>query len=81
MTDPEPLRPRRGRSLNFTVLQFIVFAGAAVVGLAALLAAGLAFGLALAGAAMIAVLVLVIWFITANLAGDRPGRPAGRRRP
>ena len=72
--DPPPVR-RSGR-LNFTALQFVLFAGAAVVGLAALLAAGLAFGLALAGAAMIAVLVLAIWFMAANTIGGR--RTGGR---
>ena len=65
--DPPPSR-LSGR-LNFTGLQFILFVGAALVGLAALLAAGLAFGLALAGAAMIATLVLASWFIMANLVG------------
>ncbi len=74
---PPPPQRRAGR-LNFTLLQFILFAGAGLVGLAALLAAGLAFGLALAGAAMIAVLVLAAWFITANLMG---GMGSGRRRP
>ena len=51
---------------NFTLPQFIVFAGAALVGLAALYAAGLAFGLALAGAAVLAVLVLAAWVVAAN---------------
>lgn len=60
-------RPR-GR-LNFTGLQFVLFAGALLVGLAALLAAGLAFGLALAGAGCLAVVVLAAWFIAANLVG------------
>ena len=74
--DPPPRRRRSGR-LNFTVMQFILFAGSGVVGLAALLAAGLAVGLALAGAATIAVLALAIWFIAANLLGDMRtgGRP------
>ncbi len=77
MTPPtaDPTPPRGRGRLNFTALQFILFAGAGVVGLAALLAAGLAFGLALAGAAVIAVLVLAVWFIVANLIGDmRPSR-------
>ena len=74
MSDPAAGPSRRGAALNFTLLQFIVFAGAAVVGLAALLAAGLAFGLALAGAAMVAVLVLAVWFIAANMVGRRPSR-------
>ena len=77
MSQSAPDPPPRSR-LNFTALQFILFAGAGVVGLAALLAAGLAFGLALAGAAMIAVLVLAVWFISANLAG---GDSARSRRP
>ena len=47
--------------------------------MAALLAAGLAFGLALAGAALIAVLVLAIWFVAANLVG--PERVHLRRPP
>ena len=82
MIDPPPASPPArptlspGR-LNFTALQFVLFAGAAVVGLAALLAAGLAFGLALAGAAVLAVLVLAIWLIAANLAGA--GGRSGRR--
>ena len=46
------------------------------MGLAALLAAGLAFGLALAGAAVLAVMVLAVWFIATNLIGDM--RPRGR---
>ena len=75
---PPPSRQPAGR-LNFTLLQFILFAGAGLVGLAALLAAGLAFGLALAGAAVIAVLVLAIWFISANLAG--PNRAKRRLSP
>ena len=70
MTEPGP-DPPSARRVNFTGLQFILFAGAGVVGLAALLAAGLAFGLALAGAAMAAVLVLAVWFVAANLIGDR----------
>ena len=72
--DPPP--QRLSSRLNFTGLQFILFAGAGLVGLAALLAAGLAFGLALAGAAMLAILVLVVWFVAANLIGDgRRARP------
>ena len=63
-----PVRPRG--ALNFTALQFMLFAGVGLVGLAALLAAGLAFGLALAGAACLAVLALAIWFIAANLVGS-----------
>ena len=77
MTEPDPgsSPTRRPGRLNFTGLQFILFAGAAVVGLAALLAAGAAFGLALAGAAVIAVLVLAVWLIAANIIGDmRPSR-------
>ncbi len=78
MTDPapDPTPSRRLGRLNFTGLQFILFAGAALVGLAALLAAGLAFGLALAGAAVLAVMVLAVWFIATNLIGDM--RPRGR---
>jgi hypothetical protein len=73
MTDP--LARRRLGQLNFTGFQFILFAGAGVVGLAALLAAGLAFGLALAGASVLAVLVLAVWFIAANMiGGTRPSR-------
>ena len=65
---------------NFTGLQFIVFAGVGVVGLAALLAAGLAVGMAVAGAAVMAVAVLAAWFIVANLAGGgRALRRAERR--
>ena len=78
MTGPAARSPPTARS-NFTLLQFILFAGAGVVALAALLAAGLAFGLALAGAAMIAVLVLAIWFILANFTGS--GRRRDRRSP
>jgi small-conductance mechanosensitive channel len=77
MSDPptdRPSPPRRPARLNFTLLQFILFAGAGAVGLVALLAAGLAFGLALAGAATIAVLVLAVWVMGANLAGGRRGR-------
>ncbi len=51
---------------NFTLLQFIIFAGAALVGMAALYAAGLAFGLALAGAAVLAILVLAAWVFISN---------------
>ncbi len=78
MTDPapDPTPSRRLGRLNFTGLQFILFAGAGLVGLAALLAAGLAFGLALAGAAVLAVMVLAVWFIATNLIGDM--RPRGR---
>ncbi len=83
MTDPAPgpTPSRRLGRLNFTGLQFILFAGAGLVGLAALLAAGLAFGLALAGAAVLAVMVLAVmvlavWFIATNLIGDM--RPRGR---
>ena len=70
MSDPgrEPGDVRRER-LNFTPLQFLLFAGTALVVLAGLLAAGLAFGLALAGAGCLAVLVLAVWFIAANLVG------------
>ena len=79
MTDPgaDPAGSPRSR-LNFTGLQFVLFAGAGIVGLAALLAAGLAFGLALAGAALLAVLVLAGWLVAANLMGDGPVR---RRSP
>ena len=78
MTDPapDPAPSRRLGRLNFTGLQFILFAGAGLVGLAALLAAGMAFGLALAGAAVLAVMVLAVWFIATNLIGDM--RPRGR---
>ena len=80
MTGPggDPItRPRAG-GLNFTALQFMLFAGVALVGLAALLATGLAFGLALAGAGCLAVLVLAVWFIAANIVGGerRPRPPA-----
>ena len=75
---PPPSQRRAGR-LNFTLLQFLLFGGAGVLGMAALLAAGLAFGLALAGAALIAVLVLAIWFVAANLVG--PERVHLRRPP
>ncbi|WP_174300084.1 hypothetical protein [Caulobacter sp. S45] len=76
MSGPGAGRPasRRLGPLNFTGLQFILFAGVGLVGLAALLAAGLAFGLALAGAAMLAVLVLACWFVVANLTGGARGR-------
>ena len=80
MTGPAarpPAARRRAARLNFTLLQFVLFAGAGGVALAALLAAGLAFGLALAGSAMIAVLVLAVWVVTANLAGSG----ASTRRP
>ena len=73
-----PPPSRRPVRLNFTALQFILFAGAGLVGLAALSAAGLAFGLALAGAATVAVVGLAIWFIAANLIG---GASAGRGPP
>ena len=77
MTAPEgDSAGRPGAGLNFTALQFVLFAGAAWVGLAALLATGLAFGLALAGAGCLAVLVLAIWFIVANMVGgERRLRP------
>ena len=62
-------------ALNFTGLQFVLFAGVALVALAALLAAGLAIGLALAGAGCLAVLAFAVWFIAANLiGGERPPR-------
>ena len=73
MSDPVPGRPP-SRRLNFTALQFILFAGAGLVGLAVLSAAGLAFGLALAGATMVAVLALATWFIIVNLVGGARDR-------
>ena len=76
MTEPggDPARrPRAG--LNFTALQFVLFAGVALVGLAALLATGLAFGLALAGAGCLAVIVLAVWFIAANIVGGERRTP------
>ncbi len=75
MSDPSQQPGSRGRrGFNFTILQLVLFVGAGVVGLAALLAGGLALGLALAGAAMVAVLALVVWIVLANLAGARPPR-------
>ena len=52
---------------RLTLLQFILFIGVALVGLAAFYAAGLAFGMALAGAAVMAVLVLLGWLFLSNL--------------
>ena len=66
---------------NFTVVQFIVFAGAGLIGLAVLYAAGLAFGLALAGAAMVAMLVLAGWVVVANTFRQRRGRGARQNAP
>ena len=81
MTAPGPEAGRRrltALSARFTALQFVVFAGVGLVGLAALSAAGVAFGLALAGAAFLAVVVLAVWFIVANLIDGE--RPVKRRR-
>jgi hypothetical protein len=64
---------------NFNLLQFILFAGTALVGLAALSAAGVAVGLALCGAAILAVLVLAGWMMVANLISAE--RPVRRRKP
>ncbi|WP_158912933.1 hypothetical protein [Caulobacter sp. S45] len=64
---------------NFTPLQFILFTGTAVVGLAALSAAGVAAGLALGGAAILAVLALAGWMMVANLISAE--RPVRRRKP
>jgi uncharacterized protein (DUF58 family) len=65
---------------NFGLLQFMLFAGAALVGLAALNAAGVVAGVALGWAAVLAVLTLAVWMIIANLiAAERPVRR--RRRP
>ena len=76
MSEPnQPARAPRISGLNFTVLQFVLFAGVGLVGFAALLAGGIALGLALAGAAMLAVVVLAVWIVLSNLLG------AGRRRP
>ena len=77
MTGPggDPARLPRRTGLNFTGLQFVLFAGVALVGLAALLATGLAFGLALAGAGCLAVLVLAVWFIAANIVGGERRTP------
>ncbi len=77
VADPPP--PGRRGPLNFTGWQFILFVGTGAVGLAALLAAGLGFGLALAGAATLAVVVLVVWVVAANLIGASPTR--GDRQP
>ncbi len=52
---------------NFSLANFILFVGAAIVGLAALSAAGFALGLALAGAAVLAMLVLFGWIVVSNL--------------
>ncbi len=81
MSGPGSRPPRPQTRLNFTGLQFVLFAGAGLIGLAGLMAAGLAFGLALAGAAALAVLMLAVWFIAANLLGkpgDRPAPPPRR---
>ena len=59
----------RRRRINMTLWQAILFAGAALVGIAALSAAGLAIGLALAGAGVLAAVVLGVWVIAANLVG------------
>ena len=74
MSDPRSGRGRPGAGgRNFTLLQFVLFVGAGLIGVAALLAAGLAFGLALAGAGCLAVLVLAVWMVVANLiGGERP---------
>ena len=81
MSEPGQATGRRVRALSrrLTVLQFIIFAGTGLVGLAALLAAGLALGVALAGAAILAVLALAAWFIAANLLDAES--PVIRRRP
>ena len=64
---------------NMTPLQFILFAGCALVGLVALLAAGLAFGLALAGGAVIAVIVLLGWIMVSSFFGAPHDRSRERR--
>jgi hypothetical protein len=60
---------------NFGPLQFMLFVGAALVGLAALYAAGVAAGVAVGFAAVFAVLVLAVCVIVVNLiAAERPVR-------
>jgi hypothetical protein len=62
-------RPVRRRRFNLTALQFVLFGGAGLVGLATLMAAGAALGIAVAGAGVAAALVLALWVIGANLIG------------